>query len=133
MASAEDLFGLMTDEKRIPSWTRAPAQVNRLLPSFSLLFSPFFNHSWGFTYILQSSAIPDTEYSLFGGGVKGTYVSLLPPKEIKQTWSLQSPTWPSGRYKKFKNVFFCLDLWVGELMCLGFECDRTFCDAYDDF
>lgn len=41
MASAEDLFGLMTDEKRIPSWTRAPAQVNRLLPSFSLLFSPF--------------------------------------------------------------------------------------------
>jgi activator of HSP90 ATPase len=26
-ASAEDLFGLLTDEKRIPMWTRAPAQV----------------------------------------------------------------------------------------------------------
>jgi activator of HSP90 ATPase len=27
MAAADDLFGLLTDEKRIPSWTRAPAQV----------------------------------------------------------------------------------------------------------
>ena len=26
-ASADDLFGLLTDEKRIPAWTRAPAQV----------------------------------------------------------------------------------------------------------
>jgi len=27
MAAADDLFSLFTDEKRIPSWTRAPAQV----------------------------------------------------------------------------------------------------------
>jgi activator of HSP90 ATPase len=27
MASAEDLFGLLTDESRIPMWSRAPAQV----------------------------------------------------------------------------------------------------------
>jgi activator of HSP90 ATPase len=27
MAAADDLFGLFTDEKRIPSWTRAAAQV----------------------------------------------------------------------------------------------------------
>lgn len=27
MAAADDLFGLFTDERRIPSWTRAPAQV----------------------------------------------------------------------------------------------------------
>jgi activator of HSP90 ATPase len=26
-ASADDLFGLLTDPKRIPSWTRAPAEV----------------------------------------------------------------------------------------------------------
>lgn len=44
----------------------------------------------------QSQAKPDTEYSLFGGGVKGKYVSLSPGKEIVQTWILQSPTWPSG-------------------------------------
>ncbi|PSS35611.1 hypothetical protein PHLCEN_2v1434 [Hermanssonia centrifuga] len=69
MASADDLFSILTDEKRLPSWTRAPA---------------------------QSAAKPDTEYSLFGGGVKGKYISLSPPKEIVQTWALSSPTWPSG-------------------------------------
>lgn len=26
-ASAQDLFGFLTDEKKIPAWTRAPAQV----------------------------------------------------------------------------------------------------------
>ncbi|KAF9246336.1 activator of Hsp90 ATPase [Melanogaster broomeanus] len=67
MASADDLFGLLTDEKRIPSWTRAAA---------------------------QSAAKVDTPYSLFGGGVKGKYLSLTPGKEIVQTWALQSPTWP---------------------------------------
>jgi activator of HSP90 ATPase len=30
-ASADDLFGLLTNEKRIPIWTRAPAQVYPLL------------------------------------------------------------------------------------------------------
>jgi activator of HSP90 ATPase len=33
-ASADDLFGLLTDEKRIPAWTRAPAQVYTLIVSF---------------------------------------------------------------------------------------------------
>ena len=28
MAAADDLFSLFTDEKRIPAWTRAPAQVS---------------------------------------------------------------------------------------------------------
>ena len=27
--SADDLFGLLTDPKRIPSWTRAPAEVRK--------------------------------------------------------------------------------------------------------
>ncbi|KAF8896810.1 activator of Hsp90 ATPase [Mucidula mucida] len=67
-ASADDLFGLLTDEKRIPMWTRAPA---------------------------QSAAKADTEYSLFGGGVKGTYIALTRPTEIIQSWALSSPTWPS--------------------------------------
>ncbi|KAF8808998.1 chaperone activator [Phlegmacium glaucopus] len=68
-ASAEDLFSLLTDAKRIPMWTRAPA---------------------------ESLAQPGTEYSLFGGGVKGKYITLIPQKEIVQTWALQSPTWPLG-------------------------------------
>jgi activator of HSP90 ATPase len=69
MAAAADLFSLLTDEKRIPSWTRASA---------------------------QSKAEAGGEYALFGGGVKGKYVSLTPPKTIVQSWALQSPTWPSG-------------------------------------
>ncbi|EPS98971.1 hypothetical protein FOMPIDRAFT_1125222 [Fomitopsis schrenkii] len=69
MAAADDLFDLLTNEKRIPLWTRAPA---------------------------VSAAKPDTEYSLFGGGVKGQYVSLTSPKEIVQSWALSSPTWPDG-------------------------------------
>jgi len=69
MAAADDLFSILTDEKRIPQWTRAPA---------------------------QSTPEPGSGFSLFGGGVKGTYVSLTPGKEIVQTWALQSPTWPEG-------------------------------------
>ncbi|KAJ2916948.1 hypothetical protein MD484_g3450, partial [Candolleomyces efflorescens] len=68
-ASADDIYNLLTDEKKIPAWTRNAA---------------------------VSQAKPDTEYSLFGGGVKGKYVSLSPGKEIVQSWILQSPTWPSG-------------------------------------
>lgn len=67
-ASGIDLFSLLTDEKRIPTWSRAPA---------------------------KSTATPGSEYELFGGGVRGKYISLTPGKEIKQTWVLQSPTWPS--------------------------------------
>ena len=45
---------------------------------------------------LQSNPTPGFGYSLFGGGVQGKYVSLDAPKQIVQTWSLQSPDWPSG-------------------------------------
>ncbi|KAG6806497.1 hypothetical protein H0H93_002869, partial [Arthromyces matolae] len=70
-ASADDLFALLTDEKRIPAWTRAPA---------------------------QSTPQAGSDYALFGGGVKGKYVSLTPSREIVQTWALQSPTWPEGHF-----------------------------------
>ncbi|KAJ7647668.1 hypothetical protein FB45DRAFT_894104 [Roridomyces roridus] len=77
MAAAADLFALLTDEKRIPTWTRSSA---------------------------QSAAKPDTEYVLFGGGVKGTYLSLTPPTEIVQTWALQNPTWPTGHFAKLTTT-----------------------------
>ncbi|KAA1469215.1 activator of Hsp90 ATPase [Dentipellis sp. KUC8613] len=73
-ASADDLFSILTDEKRIPMWSRAPA---------------------------KSEAKAGTEYALFSGGVRGKYISLTPGKEIKQTWALQSPTWPSGHEATF--------------------------------
>ena len=86
MAAADDLFSLFTDEKRIPAWTRAPAKA-------SLNFCAYMLAS---DVLLQSNPSPGSEYSLFGGGVKGKYVSLDAPKKIVQTWSLQSPDWPSG-------------------------------------
>lgn len=77
-ASADVLFSLFTDEKRIPAWSRAPA---------------------------QSNPAPGASYSLFGGGVKGNYVSLTPAKEIVQTWELQTPTWPAGHFATLTTTF----------------------------
>lgn len=77
-AAADDLFSLLTDQTRLPSWTRAPA---------------------------VSAAQPDTEYSLFGGGVQGKYTSLEPGKKIVQTWMLKSPTWQSGHYATLTTSF----------------------------
>jgi len=69
MASADDLFSILTDEKKIPHWSRNSAVSN---PSAG------------------------SSYSLFGGGVKGTYTSVSAPTRFIQTWALQNPTWPSG-------------------------------------
>ncbi|PFH51683.1 hypothetical protein AMATHDRAFT_58444 [Amanita thiersii Skay4041] len=77
-ASADDLYSLLTDERRIPAWTRAPA---------------------------KSIPEPGAEYSLFGGGVSGVYVSLTPSKEIVQTWGLKSPTWPAGHTGTLTTTF----------------------------
>jgi activator of HSP90 ATPase len=44
MVSASDLFAYLTDEARIPQWTRAPAQVRQLC----------FTGRWA-TYLLRSS------------------------------------------------------------------------------
>jgi len=69
MASAEDMFAMLTDESKIPMWTRAPA---------------------------QSVPEPGKGFSLFGGGVKGTYVSVERPHKIVQSWALSNPSWPAG-------------------------------------
>ncbi|CAE6409240.1 unnamed protein product [Rhizoctonia solani] len=68
MASAAELFELLTDEKRIPAWTRNQA---------------------------QSDASVGGSYSLFGGGVTGKYIELQKPTKIVSTWKLNSPSWPS--------------------------------------
>jgi len=69
MASADDLFSTLTDEGRIPAWTRAPA---------------------------KSDPVPEGAFTLFGGGVVGTYVSVDRPTKFVQKWALSSPQWPSG-------------------------------------
>ncbi|KAL0946497.1 hypothetical protein HGRIS_012715 [Hohenbuehelia grisea] len=69
VASAADLYALLTDADKIPRWTHAAA---------------------------ESEARVGGNFSLFGGGVKGQYIELTPEKKIVQSWALQSPTWPSG-------------------------------------
>lgn len=41
MASADDLFGLLSDEKRIPQWTRAPATVCGVLSRDEFVLNGF--------------------------------------------------------------------------------------------
>jgi len=71
MASANDLFNTLTNEKEIGRWAGKDA---------------------------QSTAEVGGGYSLYGGNVKGAYVSLTPYTEIVQTWMLQSPSWPEGHF-----------------------------------
>jgi len=78
MVSADDLFALFTEESKIPTWTRAPA---------------------------QSKPEAGGSFSMFGGGVKGTYVSLERPTKVVQKWSLSNPSWPSGHFGTMTFAF----------------------------
>ncbi|QRV72741.1 activator of 90 kDa heat shock protein ATPase [Ceratobasidium sp. AG-Ba] len=69
MAPADDLFELLTDEKKIPAWSHAPA---------------------------QSEPTVGGAVSMFGGGVTGKYTELQKPTKIVSTWKLDSPNWPAG-------------------------------------
>lgn len=69
MASADDLFSMLTDENRIPMWSRAPA---------------------------QSKVEVGGSFSLFGGGVKGSFASINRPTQFVQKWVLDHPKWPGG-------------------------------------
>jgi len=71
MASADDLFSLLTNEARIPAWSRAPA---------------------------QSKAEVGSSFTLFGGGVKGKFTAVEPPSKFEQSWALNSPSWPDDHY-----------------------------------
>ncbi|WWC70308.1 uncharacterized protein I206_104258 [Kwoniella pini CBS 10737] len=70
-ASAEDLWGLLTDENKVPMWSRSAAKIN---------------------------LTPDFPYELFGGNVRGKIISVEAPKKLVQTWQVRSPSWPSDHY-----------------------------------
>jgi len=78
MASADDLFALFTEESKIPMWTRAPA---------------------------QSKPEAGGSFSMFGGGVKGTFVSLERPAKVVQKWALSNPSWPSDHFGTMTITF----------------------------
>lgn len=71
-ASADDLWGLLTDENKIPMWSRSAAKL---------------------------SLKAGSPYELFGGNVRGKVITADPPKKLVQTWQVKSPSWPSGESK----------------------------------
>ncbi|WWD17392.1 hypothetical protein CI109_101833 [Kwoniella shandongensis] len=70
-ASADDVWGLLTDEKKIPMWSRSAAKI---------------------------SLTPDAPFELFNGNVRGKVISFEPPKKLVQSWQPRSPGWPSEHY-----------------------------------
>ncbi|EIW70718.1 hypothetical protein TREMEDRAFT_38360 [Tremella mesenterica DSM 1558] len=70
-ASADDLWSLLTDEKKIPMWSRGPAKM---------------------------PLKPEEQFELFAGFVKGKIISVDPPKKLVQTWQAQNSQWPSNHY-----------------------------------
>ncbi|WVQ80637.1 hypothetical protein IAT38_002742 [Cryptococcus sp. DSM 104549] len=70
-ASADDLWGLLTDAGKIPMWSRSAAKM---------------------------SLTPGDDFEIFGGNVRGKIVSAEPPKKLVQTWQARSPNWPAEHY-----------------------------------
>lgn len=67
MASADDLFDLLTNEQKVPSWSRNKATIKPEVGA---------------------------EVSLFGGNISGKMTEVVKPTKFVQTW--RAPTWPEG-------------------------------------
>ncbi|KAL1413500.1 Co-chaperone [Vanrija albida] len=70
-ASADDLWSILTDEARVPMWSRAAAKIK---------------------------PVAGEPYELFGGNVSGKIVEAERPTKLVQTWQTKSPGWPSDHY-----------------------------------
>lgn len=68
-ASADDLWSLLTDQNRVPMWTRSAAKIQ---------------------------PVAGTEFELFGGNVTGKVESAEAPTKLVQSWNTKSPGWPAG-------------------------------------
>ncbi|CAD6588892.1 MAG: hypothetical protein TREMPRED_005195 [Tremellales sp. Tagirdzhanova-0007] len=70
-ASAQDLWGLLTDDGKIPMWSRSAAKMS-----------------------LKSG----TPFELFGGNVRGKVEEFDVPTKLVQSWQTRSPGWPEDHY-----------------------------------
>ncbi|KAG7528126.1 hypothetical protein FFLO_06392 [Filobasidium floriforme] len=77
-ASAEDMWLFLTDEKRVPMWTRSPAKI---------------------------SAQVGSEFEMFGGNIRGKIISAEPGQKLVQSWQLRSPNWPSEHHATMTTTF----------------------------
>lgn len=68
-ASAEDMWTILTDEARVPMWSRSAAKIK---PEAG------------------------TEFELFGGNVNGKILEADRPKKLVQTWQTKSSGWPAS-------------------------------------
>ncbi|KAG0143768.1 hypothetical protein CROQUDRAFT_660858 [Cronartium quercuum f. sp. fusiforme G11] len=75
MSSADDLFDVLTNESKIPMWSRNPAKMKPEVGA---------------------------ELSLFGGNIKGKVISVNKPNEFITTW--RAPTWPTDHFGKLKTT-----------------------------
>lgn len=75
MSSASDLFNMLTDEAKIPMWSRNPAKMKPEVGA---------------------------EMSLFGGNITGKVLSVNKPKEFVTTW--RAPTWPADHFGQLKTT-----------------------------
>ncbi|EGG02040.1 uncharacterized protein MELLADRAFT_44926 [Melampsora larici-populina 98AG31] len=75
MSSASDLFDVLTNESKIPMWSRNPAKMKP-----------------------EAGA----EMSLFGGNITGKVISVDQPKEFITTW--RAPTWPAEHFGQLKTT-----------------------------
>ena len=65
--TADDLFDFLTNEQKIPMWSRNPAKMKPEVGS---------------------------EVSMFGGNIAGKVTKVVKPKSFSCTW--RAPTWPQG-------------------------------------
>ncbi|KAJ9118344.1 hypothetical protein QFC22_004260 [Naganishia vaughanmartiniae] len=93
-ASADDMYAFMTDEKRIPMWSRSPAKVSARASS---IFASYITDLMA-TCVVQMNPTPGAPFELFGGNVVGKVISAEPGKKLVQSWQLKTPTWPSGKH-----------------------------------
>ncbi|KAH8917892.1 hypothetical protein BT69DRAFT_1313646 [Atractiella rhizophila] len=75
MVTAEDLWSFLTDETKVPMWTRNPAKIK---PE------------------------PGAEISMFGNNIVGKVISVDAPKKMVSTW--RAPTWPEGHFGELTTI-----------------------------
>lgn len=96
--SAVDLWGLLTDQSRIPMWSRSAAKVSFWLTYvFSLWVRLAKEENKRLADFLgQLDLKPEGEYELFGGNVRGQVKVVDAPNKLVQTWQTRNGSWPAG-------------------------------------
>lgn len=92
-ASADDLWGLLTEESKIPMWSRSAAQVSPIVWSVPLELTQ------------QIKLEPGAPYSLFGGNVTGKVQEVKKAESLVQSWQPKMPGWPSDHYGTMRLAF----------------------------